>query len=166
MRDFNHTVNVLVKAYLNDTLRHNNCYACAVGNMIASANGFKYSMLKEALSDNKEHWLLKWAHLPSIYDAEIELSSNDQQENWMNVFRDGEVQYSNYNGKSKELIDSTGYTVYELARIEEAFEDVDSNCTNDEWMFNGLMAVIEVLAEIHGIDLKQKEEAKALFVKH
>jgi hypothetical protein len=60
MRDFNHTVNVLVKAYLNDTLRHNNCYACAVGNMIASANGFKYSMLKEALSDNKEHWLLKW----------------------------------------------------------------------------------------------------------
>jgi hypothetical protein len=110
--------------------------------------------------------VVKVAHLPSIYDAEIELSSNDQQENWMNVFRDGEVQYSNYNGKSKELIDSTGYTVYELARIEEAFEDVDSNCTNDEWMFNGLMAVIEVLAEIHGIDLKQKEEAKALFVKH
>jgi hypothetical protein len=32
-------------------------------------------------------------------------------------------------------------------------------------MFNGLMAVVDVLADIHSVDLEKKEAAKALFVK-
>ena len=36
---FHETVGILVKAYLNDTLEHTNCHACAVGNMIASKMG-------------------------------------------------------------------------------------------------------------------------------
>lgn len=41
MRDFNHSVNVLVKAYLNNTLAHSTCYACAVGNLVADGIGTK-----------------------------------------------------------------------------------------------------------------------------
>ncbi len=41
---------------------------------------------------------------------------------------------------------------------------VVGNLIND-WMFNGLMAVVDVLADIHGINLEAKEEAKKLFIK-
>lgn len=33
------TVDILVKAYFDDTLQHGNCYACAVGNIIAGNCG-------------------------------------------------------------------------------------------------------------------------------
>lgn len=33
MRDFNHTVNVLVKAFLNGTLIHTDACGCAAGNI-------------------------------------------------------------------------------------------------------------------------------------
>jgi hypothetical protein len=36
---FEQTVDVLVKAYLNDTLVHGNCCACVVGNLCAHAIG-------------------------------------------------------------------------------------------------------------------------------
>jgi hypothetical protein len=39
---FDKTVDVLVSAYLNDTLVHGNDCACAVGNMICAAMGYKY----------------------------------------------------------------------------------------------------------------------------
>jgi len=35
MKSFENSVNILVKAYLNDTLKHFRCGACAVGNLIA-----------------------------------------------------------------------------------------------------------------------------------
>ena len=43
---FSNTVDILVKAYLNDTLRHCNCYACAVGNIISSAMGYRFVQTK------------------------------------------------------------------------------------------------------------------------
>jgi len=58
----------------------------------------------------------------------------------------------------------------DLAKIEFAFESAPHTCdesdeTNAEWMFNGLMAVVDVLAEIHNVNLEVKESAKAMFVK-
>ncbi len=37
MKDFNHTVNVLVEAYLNDDLNHGTCESCAVGTIVGHA---------------------------------------------------------------------------------------------------------------------------------
>ena len=65
--------------------------------------------------------------------------------------------------KNSTQAEATGYTIYQLNAIERAFEGVDELATDR--MFLGLMAVVDVLAEIHGIDLKQREEAKLLFVK-
>jgi len=39
---FENTVDILVKAYINDTLEHNNCYACAVGNIVAHNMGERF----------------------------------------------------------------------------------------------------------------------------
>ncbi len=136
MRDFNHTVNVLVKAYLNDTLSHGVCDRCAVGNIVnASCNNAP---------------MMCHVGWPTVF-----LSDNHKQR----------IMPVNYAGEAKRQIDATGYTWQELARIEIAFEEHD---ITDDWeqnMFNGLMAVVDVLAEIHGIDLTAKEQAKALFVK-
>lgn len=41
MRDFNHTVNVLVKAYFNGFLIKMSCKACAVGNLVADGMGWQ-----------------------------------------------------------------------------------------------------------------------------
>lgn len=157
MKDFNYTVNVLVKAYLNNTLRHTDCAACAVGNMIADSISAKPIRAREELG----------------YNCDMKLWFRDGktiEPLWMNVFccSDGLTQEKNpekYRGYAKKQIDSTGYSWKELARIEKAFELCDFSVDEDKWMFNGLMAVVDVLADIHKIDLKLKEEAKLLFVK-
>lgn len=70
----------------------------------------------------------------------------------------------------------TGYSIKNLKDIEYAFENAPGDSalngrmsadriTDPEWMFNGLMAVVDVLAEIHDIDLKVREDAKSLFVR-
>lgn len=155
MRDFNYTINVLVKAYITGELKHGNCAFCAVGNIVHEATGFSQC------GDEEIHYSEKRAGV------------------WVHVFstptRTGEQRmdlkkYSNEYPVVKEAIDRTGYTVHELARIEYAFEMAPRNChyddgDNEEWMFNGLMAVVDVLADIHNIDLSVREEAKLLFVK-
>lgn len=142
MRDFNHSVSVLVKAYLNGTLRHGDCNACAVGNLICASLG-------------TQHRKMFWAYVFA-------------------TCRSGERLFdeSGYYGEAKIEIDSTGYTIHELALIENAFEKTalynefqDQVGDKEGQMFNGLMAVVDVLADIHGIDLTAKEHAKTLFVK-
>lgn len=128
---FENTVDILVKAYLNDTLQHGNDCACAVGNLICAANGL----------DPKINWHPKWHK----------------------AFRCGGG--LRYREEGKKEVRSTGYSVTEIIQIEKAFEGADDDGGDDEWMFNGLMAVVDVLASIHNIDLSQKEEAKKLFVK-
>lgn len=147
---FNETVDVLVRAYLNDELAHSFCSACAVGNIVAHAIGTKPKRGTDFEFDN--------------------------------VFENGEYAAAwydtlNYMGWEIGLrqIEATGYTKNELRLIERAFESADGKPemdgmwrgkkTDPVWMFNGLMAVVDVLAEIHGVDLSVKESARSLFVK-
>jgi len=149
---FHHTVNVLVKAYINNTLEHQNCYACAVGNIIADACGYSYKPAKA------KYQTIKWSHVPGVYYSGV-----DQPNHWYDFIR-----YQDIDDKDRIIreINSTGYSVDELNSIEWAFENAPGEFDPDaDWMFNGLMAVVDLLADIHGIDLKAKEEAKALFVK-
>jgi len=134
MRNFNHSVNVLVKAYLNNWLIHRKCTACAVGNLISEGNPEEYDFYQG-----------RWYS----WFRSLGLNSMDPD------FRDYD---------HPDVI-KTGYSPSELISIERAFERCDRGCNEDDYMFNGLMAVVDVLAEIHGVDLTQKETAKALFVK-
>lgn len=165
---FDHSVNVLVKAYLDGTLLHGNCYTCAVGNLVA--DGLKCGFVQGGAKGN-----LRWDNnMPYPGDdSRINLvgwgavfSTDRYGSSWDN--RGGrKVQRINTNNLeaplAKQQIESTGYHWTDLARIEKAFESVDKR--KKDRMFNGLMAVVDVLAEIHNIDLTAKESAKKLFVK-
>lgn len=148
LEKFHHTVGILVKAYLNDTLEHANCHACAVGNMVAATQGIKLIRLSSGA--------VRWA--------------DDRIPRWFDSLSFGEVyKESNTIERDKKEAESTGYTYEEIARIEHAFEYMREESTDfndiDFDGYKGLMAVVDVLADIHKVDLSVKEEAKAMFVK-
>jgi hypothetical protein len=145
LEKFHHTVGILVKAYLNDTLVHQDCKACAVGNIIR-AHGVKLTEFVDS-----SQWLLF-------------IEKNVRRNYIGSAMLDEEV--------ANMQIWSTGYSVDELDRIENAFEKTVYHYDHDEclidherWNFDGLMNVVDVLADIHKVDLSIKEEAKAMFVK-
>lgn len=142
---YNRTVDILVGAYFDDTLERGVCQACAVGNIVARNNNYTITKVQDQLI-----WLNSKGRM--VYPK------------WVKVFRTSrryipifhiqisvrqEVDIDNYSEEAvvKEIL-STGYNVSELAQIEYAFEKGASK--RGDQMFNGLMAVIEVLDKIHG----------------
>ena len=123
---YDRTVSILVDAYMNDTLKHGSCYACAVGNIIAANMGIEYQ--------HKQYW--SGYDFPSWDNVFSTISSTKQQF----------ISPINYSGDAKKQIDSTGYSWQDLAKIEFAFEAASRE---GDRMFNGLMAVIEVLDILH-----------------
>lgn len=133
---YKRTVDILVNAYFNDTLKHGHCHACAVGNIVAANCGIVN------IASNSE-WIEKAIAPASLGWAEVFLTERllSKQLRMPKMYRRIKA--------AKYQIDSTGYTWQELAKIEYAFETAPNGGSNDEWMFNGLMAVIDVLDEIH-----------------
>jgi len=141
---FDKTIKILVNAYLNNTLVHNNCCACAVGNIIAANLKIKY--------DQDLKWIgrqLAWSTVFVTKRSKIEQT----QCPWA------------YNGNAKEQIDATGYSWQELALLEAAFEKAPLGKTSEKRMFNGLMAVVNTLCQIHEMAEEVKQATKKLFVK-
>lgn len=148
---FQNTLSILVTAYLNNTLVQGHPCGCGCGNIIAGVNNFK-------VISNGDNETARWE---GAYGSGFD---------WYEVIAPGKTFKGN-----RELgliqIHSTGYTIEDFRKIESAFEDVNKLDNGqyapptEESIFNGLMAVVDVLAEIHGIDLTEKESAKALFVK-
>lgn len=147
---FEKTVSILVKSYLDDTLEHGNCAACAVGNIIAHNCGFE--MIYRFGSLNWKNEFVKWSE---VFRTWNEFGRNHHQT----------IERDNYIGKAKSQIRSSGYSLKNLAKIEFAFETANKGKSKEEYMFNGLMAVVDVLAEIHGIDLIVRDDAKLQFVR-
>lgn len=144
---FENTVDILVKAYMNNTLENGNCCACAVGNLVACSLGINFIP-----ANNLGILKIQWEN--------GEYPSKDHSGGWGEILSTSENKLSN---KALEQINSTGYTVLEISKIEYAFEHSET-ITNDK-IFNGLMAVVDVVAEIHGVSLEQSKEAKLMFVK-
>lgn len=153
---FDRSVAVLVKAYINSELQHGSCTACAVGNLIAAGAGYKYK--------SGRTWLDKQGQsvdAMSWYEATADVAKG-------NLCPEATTEVA------QKLVSVTGYDLRQITQIEAAFEfrnlgrpelhktyelDMDSR------QYVGLMAVVDVLAEIHGIDLTTSTAAKALFVK-
>lgn len=141
---FENTMDILVKAYLNDTLKHGDSASCAVGNI---CNGEK-----------------EWAHLfVTLTDSHEQIIASDGQfishklfENKTTRIPKDEIEMGKLNF-ALEVVNKTGYSVKELAKIEYAFETALKGESNDDWMFNSLLAVLEVVAEIHGVDFDSKK---------
>jgi hypothetical protein len=142
MRNFEHSVNVLVQAYLNDTLEHLNCCACAVGNLVADACGYTYK------KSTSRYIKVEW--------------DNGINAAWFDHLLGDMFTTNDTNVLGLKQIQSTGYSVEEIDKIERAFESAREE---GDRMFEGLCQVVDVLADIHQVDLKQREEAKAMFIK-
>ncbi len=141
---FDGTVAVLVKAYLEGVLAKGTCYACAVGNICAAALGIKVTGEWE-WSDGRPAW----------NDVFATVGITMPQGFWPEKYR----------GIHKAQIDATGYSVEELMRIEFAFERAMPGQYTEEAEYAGLLAVVDELADIHGVDLATTESAKQLFVR-
>lgn len=142
MRDFNHTMDLLVKAYMNDTLKHAECEACAVGNICRGDSQWNSCFITvegKQIRAKEDEIIVRSAFgiikVTSLYDPK-------NPKDAIEIKR-----------QSIDLIASTGYSIDELARIEFTFEKAMRGKNSDDYMFNGLMAVLDVLAEIHEIDL-------------
>lgn len=144
---YHKTVDILYQAYFNDTLRHYNCYACAVGNLIAANCGYGF---KNARTVDPIHSLFWDSREESVYAGDVPAIENDQ-DMWFNAIGGGEVTYNVLTEKMMVEIKATGYAPKVLALIEEAFEFCEIGETPEEHMFNGLVAVLEVLKEIHEV---------------
>jgi hypothetical protein len=149
---FNETVGILVDAYINNTLVHGHPCGCAVGNLIARKLNIKIRLVGDTIPvwdgpGSGFSWFKR------LYPDKV--ASGDVLEG---VFQ----------------IDMTGYSVDEIVRIESAFESTcqkgsPGNIVHDSKLdpdgYRGLMEVVDVLADIHGIDLSERETAKLLFSK-
>lgn len=146
---FNRTVAVLVKAYQNNTLIHGDCRACAVGILVAAGCG-----IDDIFDDNE--WRIK-ASSEDFWDWPFVFATSDNGEQL--------IIPENYRDSAKFQIDATGYTWEQLAKIEYAFETAPRGYNDDDWMLNGLLAVYEVLCEIHGVADGEVQDARLVFVR-
>ncbi len=121
------TCDILYDAYFNDTLEHLNCRACAVSNIVAGYNN------QRILPTLGHGYKVKYIDEYTLLGTGIEIH------NWY---------YERYTIAEK----NTGYSLEELLLIEKGFEFSKNGDSPDEWMFNGLTAVIEVLNKIHEVE--------------
>lgn len=144
---FEDTVTLLTKSYHKGTLVKGCPAACGVGNIIANALGCDMVIHERAgLHNGNVNRYLQWKK-----------DGNDKRVYWHRAFMtvEGVQHHFGHNASAilvKEQIIATGYTIAELARIEFAFESASPNFDDDAEAL-GLAAVIDVLADIHGIDL-------------
>jgi hypothetical protein len=151
---FDHSVGVLIKAYLSGDLQKGNCSACAVGNLIADALEIKFTRIPTR----------------TVYDEDSTAPDDSYYVNWVGCtsswfdFLFGITQAETPGYSSKEQILSTGYTIDQLRLIEYTFElprgVSTQNPAYDEYLYRGLLAVVGVLAKIHGVDLATSEQAE------
>lgn len=134
------TVDILYQAYFNDTLEHGNFCGCAVGNLVAANMGKTFEHLK-----NGSPIKVTWAE-----------GGTAAANHWYALVADDGSLLSNRNiEEGTKQIRSTGYLLPEIIAIEKAFEsahvNVDLGEGTDEQMFNGLVAVLNVLAKLHDV---------------
>lgn len=125
---FYKSVNILQKAYYNGTLEHGVCDACAVGNLI-SGNGYVF--------DDNDIFISSWV---TKIDKEIRKT----------VYKSPYILKEYCDITANKQISSTGYSLLECAKIENAFESMDKD--NDKDGFFGLCTVLDVLMEFHEFD--------------
>lgn len=142
---FRNTVDILVQAFFNETLAAGSCSACAIGNILAESNDTEV-----VRSDDGG---FGWAA--------------DKDAAWVSSRAIGQVDVH------PEL--DAPYSTEELTRIEAAFERAvqldhleyaqypDSAVVEDQ--FRGLMAVVDVLEDIHDVE-EETEDVRDQFRNH
>ena len=143
---FDRAVNILVQAFLNDTLEHGSCTRCAVGNLVAAC---AYPGAREAPGKARG---LDYV-LPN---------GQVKRADWF-IMRNGSALWLSPDERriAEEQRAALGYSWQQIEDIEQAFEKTSHN---EHAMYDGMMAVVTELSLIHGVDLEQVHRAQELFV--
>lgn len=156
---YNKTVDILVQAYFNDTLEHCNCYACAVGNIVAATNNISFINIVDTPTPEFGRTIYPGAGL-LYWDKDNGFRDN------LTACLPSEFPETKINEISGRHLKNTGYSLGQLRKIEIAFEGAPTGKCAEDYMFNGLMAVIEALDEIHeNTDSDITKSSKGKFVK-
>lgn len=152
---YKRTVDILYDAYFNNTLEHGNCYACAIGNIIAANNDISFLQRNGSpvYGVFTGRGVKYWDKYNSFHINPTKLICEHKKLPYI----------------TQILVDKTGYSNDELCTIERVFEGAGKNTvgffpSKEEIMYNGLVAVLEILKTIHKIDDTSKETEK--FTKH
>lgn len=154
---FNRSIAALTNAYMNDTLESGDYCGCAVGNLIADANGFKV--------------VNSWGELN--WETPLDSPMRNPM-HWFNVINPDVYHLGHESIKiGLQQIESTGYSINEITRIEKAFEQSYTTAYNrtlfkgikEDAIFMALVAVYDLLVEIDGIDKADVKSAELVFVK-
>jgi hypothetical protein len=156
---FDHSVGVLVRAYLNGDLQKGNCSACAVGNLIADAMHIELGRVatpeysRGVLSLRDDSYLVQWV---------------GTHPGWLGELKGCYQHDISFNAQ----LASTGYSREQLLLLEETFERPSSlshqerrDLSHAELVYRSLLAVVDALAQIHGVDLVTSERAEASFTR-
>lgn len=172
------TVDLLLDAYNTDQLKHGDCTACAVGNICGGNDNWRFLFVtpnnkQEKADRNKvrvknfdtnEEKLIPNDKLVTFLETNTGFVDSDCNVSWNVV---SPLQYINWKEDGIKAIESTGYTIEELARVEYAFEHSLRNTPEGynyyvdkdpkKGQFIGLTAVLGILAEIHEVSIQEKE---------
>lgn len=138
---FDRAIKALVKGFFNETLIATDTCACAVGNIVAY--GAKIVLKKESYIFGLDGKPLMQRYYNG-YDVAA----------WFIAIHHGIITES-----ALENSRDSGYSFDELRQIEEAFMINRDGSTDTERIFNGLIAVVEVLCEIDGIEPTEYKKA-------
>ena len=156
---FEKAYNALYNAFMNDTLAKGTCKACAVGNIVADAMGAIVYSQEDMNSirfhcSNDNYW---WGEMFVTYSDGQRITK---------ISENSEVKKLR-----KKILNLTGYTWRELAKVEKAFEENTeipfekyNHYTPEQIMedqFNGLMAVMDVLIKLD--EVKEGNSYKETF---
>lgn len=141
LQKFNEDVDILQKAYFDGILEHDNCSACVAGNLMSAKGQFI------TVSSGADNYLIT--------------DDDKNADKWHSLIC-GYAENGDKIGAAQ--IKSIGYSIKEVRRFEAAFEATDDGYDKDG--YNGLMAAVDVLADINGVDLSVVPEAKKGFVKN
>lgn len=149
---FDRTISILVKAYMDGTLLHGNCYACAVGNLVAGHMGYGY-VHNEIINE-------------PVWNCEPNKKYNPRG-TWFGLLNEAKHMSEKEIERANEQIAITGYTLKGISYIEHCFENPDEidYLSSDNDGYFGLMSVCDALMQIHQCNETEITEAKQLFVK-
>jgi len=158
------TVDILLDAYNNGTLLSGNCYACAVGNLVAANMGFRYEKVDNPILST---YNLKWEGFPNYGDlSSIEDGRTKiQRLTWIGGLKytlaGNIIESKRLSEKGRAQLESTGYTMEEIGNIEYSFEYplvYGFPCTNE----GRLSSVLLALEKIHSIEKKVETKLQTL----
>lgn len=104
---FRNAYNALTKAYFNNTLKYSECSACAVGNIVAEANG-----IEVCRSNSPYSLMFHWRKNGKRADTSAV---------WTRNIKFGTGIYESNCPESEAMLKSTGYSGETMAVVEQIF---------------------------------------------